>query len=207
MHKPDNATSVAVEPTRGAVGVKPNAFFQDLATGGTIVQADFMNAVMKELSFIVTQAGLTLDKADDTQLGQAIKLIDQQTVTLTGGTVALSQSQNTTGTTTHTFSLADFTSGSTLDTDEIRMLHVEAYAEGEENDYGRVEALLPDGVTWVDLNNASGGAGSNNERNAHRVLCSLPINKNQSTATIKLTSVASMDSAFRIVAATQRTFS
>jgi hypothetical protein len=74
MYQIDNSTAVTTEPTRGAVGVKPNSFFQDSPTGGTILPADFMNAVMKELSFVCTEEGLTLDKADDTQIHEAIGL-------------------------------------------------------------------------------------------------------------------------------------
>ena len=73
MFQIDNATAAAAEPTRGAAGVKVDAFFQDLSSGGTIVTADIMNAIMKELGNIVTSKGGTLDKADDTQVAAFLK--------------------------------------------------------------------------------------------------------------------------------------
>ncbi len=76
MYKVDNSTATASQPTRGAAGVKPNAFFQDSITGGTIVPADFMNAVQNELSSVVTGSGGSLDKADDTQVfDQIVKML------------------------------------------------------------------------------------------------------------------------------------
>jgi hypothetical protein len=72
MFQIDNSTAAVSEPTRGAVGPKPNAFFTDATTGGTVVTADFMNACMKELANFVTQSGATLSKSDDTQLYTAL---------------------------------------------------------------------------------------------------------------------------------------
>jgi hypothetical protein len=74
MHRIDNSTAVAVMPIRKPVG--PWGFFgQGSEAAGqpaTIVEADILNAVMMEIANVVTKAGLSLNKLDDTQLWTAI---------------------------------------------------------------------------------------------------------------------------------------
>lgn len=75
MFKIDHSTAASTEPTRSSLGTV--GFFTDgnpaTGTAATTVTAEFLNAVMKEISYAVTSAGLTLSKADDTQLWQAIQ--------------------------------------------------------------------------------------------------------------------------------------
>lgn len=63
MHRIDHATAVDEHFTEGNV------------VGGleaTVVTDDFLNAVQDEIANVVEEAGITLDKADNTQLYQAI---------------------------------------------------------------------------------------------------------------------------------------
>lgn len=79
MYRIDNATAAAAIPAPEAVGPKPNGFFTNGdAVGGTpatIVDADWANAIQEEIAHVIEQAGDTLDKADRTQLYQAILAI------------------------------------------------------------------------------------------------------------------------------------
>jgi|GEM_PF-1792024 len=76
MYRVDNATAATILPTPAAVGPKPNGFFTkgNPSTGvpATIVDDDWANAVQEELCYIITQAGLALNKGDRTQLNQSV---------------------------------------------------------------------------------------------------------------------------------------
>ena len=76
MYRVDNSTAAAAMPAPGVVGPNPDGFFTDGDPGGgipaTIVPADWLNAVQEEISYVIEQAGDTLDKADRTQLRAAI---------------------------------------------------------------------------------------------------------------------------------------
>ena len=73
-YKIDNSSASASKPARGSVGPQPNGFFQDTSpSGGTVVPADFLNMVQDELCEFIKSRGITLDKADDGQLEDAIK--------------------------------------------------------------------------------------------------------------------------------------
>lgn len=67
MHKIDGA------------GVAPGGLFREgnpsTGTRATTVTADFMNAVQTELINVILEAGITLNKVDNTQLVQAIRLL------------------------------------------------------------------------------------------------------------------------------------
>lgn len=58
-------------PTPEPPGVNPNGFFDS----GTTITVDFLNAVMAELCYVITQTGATLSKTDTTQLYTAINQI------------------------------------------------------------------------------------------------------------------------------------
>lgn len=74
MFRIDNASSTTSQPSRGTAGTL--GYFTDgnpgAAIPATIVTQDWLNIVQNEIAFVVTQSGDTLDKADDTQLYQAI---------------------------------------------------------------------------------------------------------------------------------------
>jgi microcystin-dependent protein len=77
MYQYDDDTAVAVEPTRPAPGTP--GFYQNgdpgLGVPATRLDAFHLNAMMKELLGVLDQAGITPDKADDTQLAAAIVAI------------------------------------------------------------------------------------------------------------------------------------
>ena len=73
MHQIDGPNAVNPAPAPGAVGT-PGHFSEGnpgAGTPATIVSADWLNAVQGELVNFIEAAGLTLDKADNTQLLQA----------------------------------------------------------------------------------------------------------------------------------------
>lgn len=75
MHRIDNATAAVALPTPAALGT-PGYFRQRSgATKGTIVSADWLNAVQEEICYVIEEAGLTLDKTDRTQLKQALDIM------------------------------------------------------------------------------------------------------------------------------------
>ena len=74
MHRIDNSTAVTTMPIRKPQGTE-GFFSQGSQTAGqlaTIVEADILNAMMMEIANVVTRAGITLNKLDDTQLWNAI---------------------------------------------------------------------------------------------------------------------------------------
>ena len=82
MYRIDNAKAATVKPARGAAGPKPNGYWTIVDGVGTTVDADFMNALQEELANLVTQAGLSLDKTDDTQIEEAVRIIGGQNYAL-----------------------------------------------------------------------------------------------------------------------------
>jgi len=70
----DDATAAVAEPVRTAVGTQ--GYFTEgnpgAGTPATIVTAEWLNMVQKEVEDLATIHGDSLDKADDTQLSQAI---------------------------------------------------------------------------------------------------------------------------------------
>ncbi len=73
MFKIDGAYAVTPQPAVGAVGANPDGYFQTR----TPVDVDWLNTTMKEISLVITTAGLTLNKAAQNQLYLAvIELID-----------------------------------------------------------------------------------------------------------------------------------
>jgi hypothetical protein len=68
----DNSKASGSKPTRGAVGPVPDGFFNIVGGVGTTLDPDWCNMVQDEIIKPVTEAGLTPDKTDDTQLYQAI---------------------------------------------------------------------------------------------------------------------------------------
>lgn len=76
MFRIDNDTATGSLPTPEAVGPNPDSYFTEGDPGSaipaTVVTADWLNAVQEEISYVIEQAGDTLDKADQTQLKVAI---------------------------------------------------------------------------------------------------------------------------------------
>lgn len=67
MHRIDTSTAA------------PGGFFTEgdpsVPTSPTKVSADFLNAVQQEITYVIESAGLVLNKADNTQLYQAINIL------------------------------------------------------------------------------------------------------------------------------------
>ena len=77
MHRIDNSTAVATMPIRKPQGTE-GYFTQGSQTSGqlaTIVEADILNAMMMEISNVITRAGIALNKLDDTQLWTALQAL------------------------------------------------------------------------------------------------------------------------------------
>jgi hypothetical protein len=203
MYDIDNATAAPSEPTRGAVGVQPDAFFQDQPTGGTILPADFMNMLMKELGLVITSAGLTKDKADDTQLHESIGLLcDTEYVEITGGTVNPQQSSNG----THIYNIADFTGPGTIATAEIRSLHLRLEMSSAADLLASIISCDYGGVAGVEIGYfVNADTGSNDTIGNVNFTVDVPINKGQSQFSFTITSTS--PTTVTIFGATQRTFS
>lgn len=77
MHRIDNSTASVSLPTPAAVGPVPNGYFRQRQGGvhGTVVSADWLNAVQEEICYVITQAGITLSKTTRTQLKDAIDVM------------------------------------------------------------------------------------------------------------------------------------
>jgi hypothetical protein len=84
MYQIDNSTAALSQPA--ATGAGTPGFFTDgnpaTSTPATIVPAEWLNAVMMELSNVVTGAGLTLSKPTYNQVLAAIKRLGQSTIIL-----------------------------------------------------------------------------------------------------------------------------
>ena len=82
MYQIDNSTAATTQPASTVAGTP--GFFTDgnpaTSTPATIVPAEWLNAVMMELSNVVTGAGLTLAKNQFSQVLTAIKTLMQQSV-------------------------------------------------------------------------------------------------------------------------------
>lgn len=73
MYKIDNLKAALALPAPAAVGPNPNGFFGE----HTLVTSDWLNALQEEICYVITNAGFSLDKSDNTQLYTAIAhLID-----------------------------------------------------------------------------------------------------------------------------------
>lgn len=79
MYKIDTGNAATSLPTPLGVGSNPNGFFQHGDSEGettsdipTQVSHDFLNAIQEEISYVITQADIALDKNDRTQLYDAI---------------------------------------------------------------------------------------------------------------------------------------
>jgi hypothetical protein len=74
MHRIDNSTAKTTLPPVAVPG-QPGYFTNGSPLTGepaTVVEADWMNAVQEEISFVIETSGLVLNKQDRTQLYQAI---------------------------------------------------------------------------------------------------------------------------------------
>ncbi|MFJ1214529.1 hypothetical protein [Burkholderia pyrrocinia] len=84
MYQIDNSTAATTQPAATAAGAA--GFFTDgnpaNGTPATILPAEWLNAVMMELSNVVTGAGIAPSKTTYTQVLSAIKRIGQSTVML-----------------------------------------------------------------------------------------------------------------------------
>lgn len=101
MHRIDDATAAVALPTPATPGT-PGYFTEgnpSLAVPATIVTADWANAIQEEIAYVIEQAGGTLDKADTTQLKDAI-----DTMISTAAGSAASQAEMETGTATDKYS-------------------------------------------------------------------------------------------------------
>ena len=76
MHRTEGAGHSANTFTDGNPGT---------ATPATTVEQDWLNAVQEEMAYTIEQAGLVLDKADNTQFKQAVDLIVASNVIPVGG--------------------------------------------------------------------------------------------------------------------------
>lgn len=73
MHRIDHATAVAAPPAQDAPGTP--GYYTKGSPGGqaaTVFTADAANALQEEICYVITQSGLALIKADNTQLRAAI---------------------------------------------------------------------------------------------------------------------------------------
>jgi len=77
MYRIDNATAVAIKPTKGDAGTQGYWTKGDPAQGipATIMDGDFFNMLQGELEAILIAGGISPDKADDTQVATAIQAI------------------------------------------------------------------------------------------------------------------------------------
>ena len=79
MYRIDNATATASLPAPSAPGPNPDGFFTPgdplSGTQATILDAEWANMVQEEIANAVESAGLGLDKADRSQLAQAVALL------------------------------------------------------------------------------------------------------------------------------------
>ncbi len=74
MFRIDTSTAASSKPAYPAAGTEK--YFQDTdPSGGTIVPAWFLNQIQEEIRKVITDAGLTPDKANDGQLSEAVRAI------------------------------------------------------------------------------------------------------------------------------------
>ena len=115
MYRIDAADNAAALPTPAAPGPNPDGYFRTPVPGsvkGTVVHEDWGNAVQEELALAVEDAGLSLDKADQNQLTEAIKSLGTPRGYWWGGTF--------TRTAARTF---DVSAGTWKSTNDLRRLH------------------------------------------------------------------------------------
>ncbi len=79
MHRIDHSTNNATLPSPDAAGTAGYFKKGDPGTGvpATVVTADWANAMQEELAYVITQAGITLSKTNNTQLRAAIQAMIQ----------------------------------------------------------------------------------------------------------------------------------
>jgi hypothetical protein len=163
--------------------------------------------VQNEVYNVLTHFGITPDKADDTQLAAAIDAAvaqgrtDLLYVDMTGGsgTVALSQSAGG----DHIYNVSDFDNvGSTLETSEIRMLHIRMTISSYEGlGNGNIDATIG-GIDDQQIGAlATTDTGSNESLGTVVIPYNIPVNKDQ--LTIKFTLSGYLRS-FDIIGVTQR---
>lgn len=79
MYKIDGPGTLVDKPARDAVGPQPGWFNPTPGTSpGTVVKAHWMNMIQAEFLALLTAAGMTPDKADDTQVLKAIRKISRE---------------------------------------------------------------------------------------------------------------------------------
>lgn len=149
MFKIDVPSAVASMPTPQAAGT-PGYFGRGDPGSGvlpTTITADFLNAVMEELSYAITQAGITLSKTNSHQLYAAIQAIAAGVVGSGGGAVP---------TTRQVLGSGLVTGGGTLAADRTLNVGIASAAEimaGTRNDV----AITPSGLASA----LGGGLGAN----------------------------------------------
>lgn len=78
MYRIDTSTAASSKPAYPAAGTEK--YFQDTdPSGGTIVPAWFLNQIQEEIRKVITDAGLTPDKANDGQLSAAVSILAANT--------------------------------------------------------------------------------------------------------------------------------
>ena len=202
--KVDSADGATTEPARPAAGALK--FFSDALR--TTISGWWLNMVQNEICSAVTKFGLTLNKTNDNQLGLAIEAginaaiaavkADTQYVPLTAGTQGLGQTVDG----TYAYNIDDFVGVDIVPAD-IRWLHVSAVSVAFEAAYGKIECTMPDG-SWTDLNDTQGGGGNDNETIRRRILCQVPINKGQTSVSLRISGNRDPRE-FTILGASQRT--
>jgi len=97
MYKIDHNTAVASKPANTAPGTQGYFTEGDVGTGlpATVVTKDFLNGIQDELSNIVSSAGLVNDKADSTQVLQAMTSLFSDADTVDGYHASTTNAANT----------------------------------------------------------------------------------------------------------------
>jgi len=200
MWRIDTADSAATEPSRPASSAVK--FFKRSLK--TIVPDWWFNMVTNEIYNTVVRFGITPDKADDDQLGDAIQAAvdadDMEYVAITGGTVNPTQSaQNS-----YVYNLSDFTGGAGLDTDQIRTLHIACTIDASGNT-AEIYATYPDLTEYSIARLKGAGAGTDAGLN---LVADIPINKTQAESgsiTLRIRLESDESASFTIIGASQRT--
>jgi hypothetical protein len=79
VHRIDTADASFSFPSNKPVGDKPNSFFTHGSPNAgivpTLLTRDILNSIQQEMANVISQEGITLDKADNTQLYTAVSKI------------------------------------------------------------------------------------------------------------------------------------
>jgi len=193
MWKIDTTDAAGSEPSRPSA----NAVKYYSRALKTILQDWWFNMVQNEIYNTVVRFGISPDKADDNQLGDAIEAATEpKYIALTAGTVALTQ----TAAGTYPYTIADFT-GTGLNTDKIRMLYVQVDINSSSINTAQVLADFPDG-TQHDLGNYTGY--NSDDDLILKYMQQVPINKAQAeSGSIAIEIVGVGTASFTIIGATQ----